>query len=98
MKITYKDYEIEEDRNGFILTRYSITPERDKNGNINKTAWEKVVADQTYPTTLERCFEKILHHYKRSALIELELKDAIQEIKRIDEQFIIELRELLNNK
>lgn len=98
MKIIYKNFEIEEDRNSFILTKYWTVPLYDRNWKQNKTAWERVIIEQVYPSSLKRCLEKILHSIKRDNESKLELKDAIKEIERINNKAIEEINILINNK
>ena len=89
------DFEIEEDRNCFILTEYWEIEETinwKKTGNIK--VWIK---NQTYPATLQRCFEKIIHSYKKNTKITVELQDYLNVITKINNDFIEELKNIKIN-
>lgn len=88
MKLKIYDFEIEEDRNSFILTEFWEI----KNKDWEIRYWEK---NQTYPSTLERCFEKILHTYKKNKNITLELDEYLKEITKINNEFLEELRKII---
>ena len=82
MKIKYKNFEIEEDRNWFILREIWITSEFNKiTWEKNKLAWEERVIDECYPSTLEKAIEKMLHRMRWSKSDVVELSEYIKLIK-----------------
>lgn len=85
MKILIGDYEIEKDRNGYILTIYGIS-------NKGKNEWFRVQKDQVYPSSLTATIEYI-RQKKLDKELNVTLWEALEEIERIDKQFITELTE-----
>lgn len=95
MKLKIYNFEIEEDRNSFILTEYW---EIEETINWKKTWNIRVwVKDQTYPSTLARCFEKIQHSLKKNKNIVLEIEEYKKEIEKINNDFIQEIKNITNN-
>ena len=99
MKLKYLNFVIEEDRNWFILSEVWIIPEINKiSWKKNKNAWDTSILDQTYPSTLLRCFEKISHKIKKDNKKEYNsLQEYIEEIKTINDNLIKDLN-LITNK
>lgn len=96
MIIKFKNFIIEEDRNWFILTELWIVWDINPfTWEENKNAWEEKVISQCYPSTLEKCFEKILHKVKKSKTDVIELDKAANEILSINKEFIKELKEVV---
>ena len=89
MIIKYKNFTIEQDRNWFVLTEYGIMKKGDNIG-------EDFIKDQTYPSTLEKCLEKIAHKLKKSSPEVLELNEAIECIKGINKEFISDINNIIN--
>lgn len=85
MKIFIGDYELEKDRNGYILTIYGIS-----NKGINE--WSRVQKDQVYPSSLIAAIQYI-RQKKLDRELNVSLWEALEEIERIDKQFITELTE-----
>lgn len=89
MKLKIENFEIEEDKNCFILTEYWDIKD-------NKTweirYWQK---SQTYPSTLARCFEKILHSLKSKNNKTFELEEYIKEIEFINNNFLEKINILI---
>lgn len=90
MKIIYKNFIIEEDVHSYILTDIGV---RDKGENI----WEEYIREQVYPSTLERAVEGILKRIKTNKQETIELRNFIEETKRINSEFLEELRVIINN-
>ena len=91
MKLKIYDFEIEEDRSWYILREFWII-KNIKDWIEVERYWEK---DAVYPSTLENCFKRILHSYKKNKEITLTLEQYIEEIKRINTEFLIDLKETL---
>ena len=91
MKITYKNFTIEQDRSCYVLTEYGIMKKWDNIG-------DEFIKDQVYPTTLERCIEKIAYKLRKSSPDVLELKEAIECIKQTNKEFINDIKDLFNKK
>jgi len=91
MKLKIYDFEIEEDRSWYILREFWII-KNIKDWIEVERYWEK---DAVYPSTLENCFKRILHSYKKNKDITLTLEQYIEEIKRINTEFLIDLKETL---
>jgi len=53
MRIKFKNYIIEDNRNAFILSILWTKGEESKN------KWEEYIKEQIYPYTLQLCFEEI---------------------------------------
>lgn len=94
MYIKYKQYEITEDRNSFILTEYGVVPEKNNKGEVNKTAGSTVVVDQCYPSTLEACLLKISHRERRNKKEAVALGELAATLKEMNEEFINNIKEL----
>ena len=95
MKITYKQYEITEDRNGYILTEYGIVPEKNSKGESNKTAGSTIIADQCYPSTLEACVLKISHRERKHKKESVALEELAETLKEINNNFIKDIWAIL---
>ena len=85
MKIRIQNYEIEQDRNGCILTTYKIAEKWD---NI----WEEYVADQVYPSSLQKALEKVADKIKDKD-ITLDISNLLEYIKKENEVFIAQIKE-----
>jgi len=86
MKLQIRNFIIQEDRSWFILEEWGdkINPK-----DWTSTYWLK---EQTYPATMAKCFEKILHKIKLNKTETLELNEYVEEIKKINEEFINEIK------
>lgn len=82
MKIKFKNFIIEEDNRSFILTEFTK----------NKTTWAEYMSEQTYPSTLLRCLEKIHHKLKKGSTDEITLQEYMARIEEINTKFLDELK------
>ena len=94
MKIKIYDFEIEEDRSWYILREFWIMKSIKDWIEIERY-WEK---DIVYPSSLENCFKRILHTYKKNKDITVSLEQYIEEIKNINIELLNELQRLLWKK
>lgn len=88
MKVQYKNYIIEDDRNGYIL---SILWENKKEGSDN--FWEMYIREQVYPSTFEKCIERIFSLQKMSN----EWKKTFEEYIQAQREILKELKEWFSN-
>ena len=86
MKIKIQNYEIEQDRSCYVLSTYKTSKKGD---NI----WEKYIADQIYPATLQRALEKVAEKIKDKD-IELDIHNLLEYIKKENESFIAQIKEV----
>ena len=90
MKLVYKNYIIEDDRNGFIL---SVIWEKWED---SKFEWETYIKEQIYPSTLARCFERIFKIEKMNINKEFEIKWYIKKLTEMQEDFLKDISDLFN--
>ena len=81
MNIKYKNFEIEEDRNWFILSEY-----------WNNKEWKYVQKDQIYPSTLENCILRIAHKLKRDAKATVELWEYLKLAREINDELLTNIK------
>jgi len=86
MKIIYKNFTIEDDRNCFRLSETKTVEKWD-----NK--WDTYEADVTYPSTLLHALVSIRNkiHWNNT----IELTNLIEETIKINDKFISDLKEIL---
>ena len=90
MKIIYKNFIIEEDGNSFILTDIGVR-------EVGENVGEEYIREQVYPATLEIDIEGILKRIKNNKKETIELRDFIEETKRINSEFLEEIKTILIN-
>lgn len=95
MLIKFKNFVIEYDRNSFILSELWVVWDKDIKWNPTVNAGKEKIVDQCYPSTLERCLEKILHKQKKTSSEALELKDALELLQKINDKFISDLKKTI---
>lgn len=81
MIIKYNNYTIQEDIWCYILTKYWIEK---KWKNVGKES----ILKQIYPSTLEKCFLRIIENEKSNKKIVLEMTEYLKELKDINNNFI----------
>jgi len=87
MKITYKNYIIENDRNGYIFREMWI---KEKWNNI----WEVYEKDIIYPSTLEKAILAIFKREKLNKNEKISLEEYINELKKMEVEFLKDISEL----
>ncbi len=88
MKLKIKDFIIQEDRNGFILEEYGDKKQEDGTFIYG-------LKETTFPATLEKALEKALHRYKWHKTEVLEFENWINEVKKINKDFLNELKSII---
>lgn len=78
MKIKIWNFEIEPDRNWYILSEYWI----------GEDTGERYLKNQTYPSTIERALIKIAHKEKQLFEWEFWLEEAISKFEEINNKLI----------
>jgi hypothetical protein len=91
MKLEYKNYKIISDRNCFILSIYW-----NKINNKTKEVTYRII-DEIYPSTLSRCFIKILE-YEKAKIWKVNIEDLISTLDDINKKFLEDLSILLADK
>ncbi len=91
MKLIYKNYTIEDDRNCFILRETWVIKKGEKKG-------EEFEEDVLYPTTLVSTFKRMFERECLKKENTFELKEYIEELKAMQEQFIKDIEKLVNSK
>jgi hypothetical protein len=89
MKIKFKNFLIEEDTRSFILTELWIRKTWDN-------VWEEYNVSTIYPSTFENCLLRILHSIKKNKQDVIELNNYIEALKIINEEFLNDLRLVIN--
>ena len=82
MKIKIENFEIEPDRNGYILTEWGIGKDTEKK------VGEEYIKEQTYPSTLEKALLKVAHKMKKDKEGVFTIDEAIKKFKEIDNQLL----------
>ena len=90
MKIEYKNYVIESDRNSYIL---KVFWDRKNPKTWEVSCW---LRDEIYPATLEKCLIRIFER-ETAKITKIELKEIIEELKLLEEQFIKDIKKLLKH-
>lgn len=91
MKITYKNFIIEEDTYWYVLSEMGVKWDKAKESEIGK----EYMVNQVYPATLEKAILSMLKRIKTSKQETIDLKDFIEVTKRIDTEFLNDLRTLI---
>ena len=91
MKITYKNFIIEEDTSCYVLSEMGVKWDKAKEEEQGK----EYMVNQVYPATLEKAILSMLKRIKASKQETIELKDFIEETKKIDAQFLSDLRDII---
>ena len=89
MKTRYKNYTIEDDRNGFILSVHWIY---EKWENIG----QEYIKEQVYPSTFENCLKSIMKYEKNNKWEVETLQAYIDEYKKMQEEFLSDLKTIIN--
>ena len=85
MNIRIKNFTIEEYQYWYILTEKWVLKE-------GKNVWEEYDVNTWYPNTLTRCFERIRHLARLSHKEDVELKNVIEKLQEIDDNFIKQIK------
>ena len=97
MKIEFRNYIIESDRSSFILSiMWTSDPIRKRDWTITPPKYW--VRDQKFPNTLLRTFEIILDYEQKKLIDNTEIEKVITELKNLNTQFLIDLKEVLKNE
>jgi len=91
MKIIYKNFIIEQDVYCYVLSEIGIKGEKAKEDTIGK----EYICNQTFPATLEKAIEWIIKRVKANKQESIELRDFVEETKKIDAQFLSDLRDII---
>ena len=91
MKLQLQNFSIEEDTYWFILNIFWDKKQKD----WSITYWIK---ETLYPATLEKAIIRALHIAKLNKNETLKINEYIQEVKNINDTFLLELRKILNKE
>lgn len=90
MIIKYKNFTIEEDPYCYVLSEYWVY----KKG---KNIWEEYIVEQTYPATLEKAIISLIKKQRAGSKSEIELTELLTSLKESQDNFLLELKDLLTN-
>lgn len=91
MKIQYKNFIIEDDRNGFVL---SVLWVAEKWENIGK----EYIKEQVYPSTLEACLLRIIKMWKLQEEEVVTIEEYIKQDKEQLQELLSTMKEILGNE
>lgn len=91
MKLIFWDFTIEQDSRCFIVSEYW---DKKSTKDWTITYWLK---DQVFPSTIERALLICLHRLQWKNIWDTNIEDYIDQIKKIQEDFLIKLKEQINN-
>ncbi len=89
MELKYKNYIIEKDRSCYVVREmWTIDEWRNK--------WNECEKDVHYPHSLEKALMLIFKKEKAKKIKSIELNDLIIELKKVQDEFIKDIKELLS--